>query len=133
MVQISFVEKNQDWNNRTAIMNHEVWFMLLGYNFDFWTPYLVGKAISPFGKLVIWEEDHLHTSRILGKAHIFSLDCIPWFFLLTKGDGFETDSWTVQCEILQARMLGGQVQDVDFPLDDTHDLQPNQFDFFGFW
>lgn len=52
-------------------------------------------------------------SHVLVKARVFSFDFIPWFFLFTEGDGFETDSWIVQCEILQDEMLGGQAQDED--------------------
>jgi hypothetical protein len=53
------------------------------------------------------------------------------FFVFTEGVGFESDSWAVQCEILQSNMLGVAPQDEDFsPGDD--DFNPNQFIYHGF-
>jgi hypothetical protein len=66
----------------------------------------VDKAVSEFGSLIAWEEDDNHMSRILVRARVFSLDSIPWFFTFLEGTGPETDSWTVQCEVLQTAMLG---------------------------
>lgn len=112
---ISFLPHNRAWNNRIAIMSHEVWIMMLGLNLDLWTQPLIDKAVSSFGRLMIWEEDHFYQSRAVVKVRVSSLDDIPWFFVFTEGIGFESDSWSVQCEILQATMLGGGVGDEDFP------------------
>ena len=49
-------------------MNHEVWLMLLGFNVDFWEQKDVEKAISEFGKLLLWEEDPNYLTRIIVKA-----------------------------------------------------------------
>lgn len=50
---ISFIPHNRAWNNRTAVMTHEVWVMMLGLNLDLWTQPLVEKAVAEFGKLLI--------------------------------------------------------------------------------
>jgi hypothetical protein len=32
---------------------------------------------------------------------------------MTEGEGFQGESWTIQCEILQGQLLGGLPQDED--------------------
>lgn len=54
---VSFLPHNRAWNNRTTMMTHEVWLMMLGLNLDLWTQPLIDKAVSSFGRLMIWEED----------------------------------------------------------------------------
>jgi len=113
-------------------MTHEVWFAMLGLNLDLWSHSLVDKAVSEFGKLIVWEEDHDNMARVLVKARVISLDAIPWFFTFAEGDDPEADSWTVQCEVFHASLLGVVAQDEDMPPDDDDDVQPNHFDFYGF-
>jgi hypothetical protein len=50
----------------------------------------------------------------------------------SDGDGFEGESWSVQCEVLQSTMLGGQPADEDAPPNNANDFNPNFFEFFGF-
>jgi hypothetical protein len=73
-------------------------------------------------------------ARVLVKARVVSLDSIPWFFTFTEGDDPESDSWTVQCEVFHASLLGAVAQDEDLPPDDDDDddIQLNQFDLYGF-
>jgi len=106
--------------------------MLISLNFDLWTHPLVDKAISQFGKLIVWEEDQNHLATILVKARVSCLDAIPCFFNFTEGSDPESDCWTAQCEILLTRLLGAHAQDEDFPPVDPDDVDPNNFDFFGF-
>jgi hypothetical protein len=54
-------------------------------------------------------------SRILVRARVFSLDAIPWFFNFSEGIAPETDTWSVQCEVLRATLLGAMPQDEDQP------------------
>lgn len=35
---ISFIPHDKAWNNRTAIMTHDVWMVLIGLNLDMWSP-----------------------------------------------------------------------------------------------
>jgi hypothetical protein len=128
---ISFTPHNRAWNNRTAMMTHEVWIMMLGLNLDLWTQPLVEKIVSSFGKMLVWEEDHYNQVRAIVKIRVASLDEIPWFFVFTEGVAFETDSWSVQCEILQTNMLGAAPQDEEFPPDDD-DFNPNHFIYHGY-
>lgn len=128
---ISFVAHDRAWNHRNAIMTHEVWMMMLGLDLDLWTRPLVEKVVSSFGQLLIWEEDHYFMSRAIVKVRVSSLEEIPLFFVFTEGVNFESDSWSVQCEVLQATMLGNAPQYEDFPPDDG-DFDLNDFDYHGF-
>lgn len=110
-------------------MNCEVWVMLLGFNIDYWTKVDIEKAIAEFGRLLVWEEDPHNLTRVLIKIRVVDLSEIPWFLVCSEGEYFEGNSWTVQCEILQYRMLGVAPADEQQPPDD---IDPVLFDFFGY-
>lgn len=131
-VHISFVAHGRGWNNRTTLYTHEAWLLLIGLNLDLWSYSLVEKAVSKFGKLIVWEEDHNHMGRTLAKVRVVGLDAVPWFLNFSEGEDPESDSWTVQTEIIMTRLLGALPQDEDFPPEDPDDVDPNHFDFFGF-
>lgn len=131
-VHISFTTHDRAWNNRTTIFTHEVWLLLIGLNLDLWSYSLVEKAVSQFGKLIVWEEDHNYMGRTLVKARVSALDAVPWFMNFSEGEDPESDSWTVQTEIIMTRMLGAVPQDEDFPPKDLDDVDPNHFHFHGF-
>jgi len=113
-------------------MNYDVWLMLLGFNVDYWEQKDIEKAISDFGKLLVWEEDPIHLARIIVKARVVDLTEIPWFLVCSEGEDFEGDSWTAQCEILQVRQLGGGPLGEDEPPNRPNGVQPTMFEFFGF-
>lgn len=81
-------------------MNHEVWLMFLGFNVDHQNNRLVDKALSDWGSLVTWEEDHNCLSRMLVQANVVDLQEIPWFIFHSENDDFEGDTWVIQCEII---------------------------------
>ncbi|KAG2539614.1 hypothetical protein PVAP13_9NG466914 [Panicum virgatum] len=119
-IRVSFAPHNDGWNLRSVTFNHEVWLMFLE------------KALADFGKLVAWEEDPNNLARVLVKARVINLEEIPWFMVCSDGEGFEGESWSCQCEIIQTRMLGQQPQDEDIPPDNNDDFNPGLFDFFGY-
>nr|TKW37045.1 hypothetical protein SEVIR_1G021900v2 [Setaria viridis] len=103
--RISFTEHNRSWNNKTVTMNFEVWIMLMGYNIDYWTKADIEKTVSEFGRLLVWVEDPNNLARIVVKARVVDLFEVPWFLVCSEREDFEGDSWTIQFEILQYRML----------------------------
>jgi hypothetical protein len=107
--------------------------MMLGLNVDIWTYPLVEKAVSHFGKLMVWEEYHDNMARALVKVRVTGSEDVPWFFTFSEGETPESDSWTVLCEIISTRILGAQAQDKDFLPLDPDDLDPNHFEFFWLW
>jgi hypothetical protein len=59
-------------------------FFLLGLNLDLWTQPLIEKAVSSFGRLLIWEEGLFYLSRAVVKVRINSLEDISWYFVFTE-------------------------------------------------
>ena len=111
-------------------MTHEAWLMLLGLDLDLWTQPLLEKAVSSFSQLMLWEEDYYHMTRALVEVRVLDLEEIPWFFVFTEGIDFDSNGWTVQCEVLHTRMLGGAAQDEDIPPGDD-DFNPMPFSIMG--
>lgn len=54
-------------------------------------------------------------ARVVVKARVTDLEDVPHYFVLLEGDDFEGVSTTVQVEIMQQTLLGGQLQDEDIP------------------
>lgn len=52
-------------------------------------------------------------TRTLLRVCVTSLEEVPQFIVFSEAEGFFGDSWTVQCEIIQQNLLGGQPQDED--------------------
>jgi hypothetical protein len=87
--------------------------MLLGFPLDYRSSEYLQAAIGSFGRLILWEEDRHNVTRTLLRVRVTSLEEVPQFIVFPEADGFIGDSWTVQCEIIQQNMLGGQAQDED--------------------
>ena len=62
------------------------------------------------------------------KARVVDLLLVPQFIVYSETQGMESDSWTVQCEVLQSRLLGGGPQDED-PLPEAPFAAGSSFDF----
>jgi hypothetical protein len=88
-------------------------------------------AIGSFGRLILWEEDRRNIYRTLLRVRVTSLEEVPQFIVFSDADGFLGDSWTVQCEIIQQTLLGGQPQDEDPVPAAPADGQQLPFEFFG--
>jgi hypothetical protein len=107
------VRHNDTWNHRALLFNHECWLMLLSFPLDHRSSEYLQAAIGSFGRLILWEEDRGNVSRTLLRVRVTSLEEVPQFIVFSEAEGFVGDSWTVQCEIIQQNMLGGQAQDED--------------------
>lgn len=131
-VSISFVDHNRGRNWRAVNFNRECWLLLLGFPPDFREDEFVVNTLSSFGRVLFWVDDERHLSRLLVRARVIDYESIPQFLVVTDGDGFQAESWTVQCEVLQGNLLGGLPQD-EAPAPGPDDFPPNgPFDLFGF-
>jgi hypothetical protein len=54
-----------------------------------------------------------HRTRMIVRAKVVDLESVPHFIVLSKPEGFDSESWTIQCEIIQQEMLGGGPPDED--------------------
>lgn len=80
--------------------------------------------------MLIWERDDTHLDQIIIKVRVLSLPDFPIFIIISDGEEFQGESWTVQCEILLQDMLGYVPQDDEAPLKYPNDQEP-PFSFFG--
>jgi hypothetical protein len=122
---------NDAWNHRALFFNRECWLMLLGFPLDYRSSEYLQAAIGSFGRLILWEEDRHNVTRTLLRVRVTSLEEVPQFIVFSEADGFIGDSWTVQCEIIQQNMLGGQAQDEDPVSEAPEDGQQLPLVFFG--
>jgi hypothetical protein len=131
-VSISFVDHNRGRNWRAVNFNRECWLMLLGYLPDYREDEFIVNTISSFGRVISWVDDERHLSRLLVRARVIDLESVPQFLVMTEGEGFQGESWTIQCEILHGELLGGLPQDED-PAPGPGAFPPGgPFDHFGF-
>lgn len=129
-VSISFSEHNKGRNWRRAYFNTECWLMLLDFPTDYWEDKYVQNALASFGKLLHCRYDKGHLVRLILKARVIDLQSVPQFIVFSETQGLESESWTVQCEVLQSRLLGdGPEDEAPFPVDPFPVGAP--FDFFG--
>jgi hypothetical protein len=80
---------------------------------------------------MMWENDRRHLTRLMVKARVTNLQDIPHFVLLREVEDFQSHSWTVQCEIREQQLLGGQQMDEDPRPELNPAGHPPMFDFFG--
>jgi hypothetical protein len=130
-VQFNFVRHNQAHNWRLIDINRECWLMLLGFPLDYWNHESIQSAVGVFGRVVLWENDRNHLAKLLVRARVTNLQDVSHFIVLTDVEGFNGESWTIQCEILEQEMLGQLPADEDPILVLAENGQPPLFDFIG--
>ncbi|CAL4984567.1 unnamed protein product [Urochloa decumbens] len=92
----------------------------------------IDQAIGGFARLISWEHDMDHPYRLLVKVCVTDLEAVPDFIVLSDGDEFHGQSWSIQCEILNHRFLGAPPGNED-PEPAPHNGQgPPPFHFYGF-
>jgi hypothetical protein len=129
-VTLTFVEHRKARNWRAVNFNRECWLLLLGFPPDYREDEYVVNAINSFGRVVYWVDDETHLAILLVRARVVDYEFVPQFIVMTEGEGFQGESWTVQCEILQGELLGGLPADEEPAPDDIPPGGP--YDFFGF-
>jgi hypothetical protein len=86
---------------------------VLGFPLDYHSSDYLQAAIGSFGRLILWEEDRHNVTRTLLRVRVTSLEEVTQFIVFSEAEGFLGSSWTVQCEIIQQNLLGGQPLDED--------------------
>lgn len=106
--------------------------MLLGFPLDYWNIASIQSAIGAFGRVLAWEDDQNHLTRLMVRARVLDLDKVPQFIIVTDAEGFHGNSWTVQCEVVEQQLLGGLPADEEPVPDNVGDDVNPVFDFFCF-
>jgi hypothetical protein len=130
-VRFSVVRHNQARNWRAMNFNRECCLMLMGFPLDYWDNETIQNSIASFGRMLLWENDRSHLTILLVKARVSDLQDVPHFILLTEGEGFMGQSWTIQCKILEQELFGAVPADDDPVPEVQANGQPPLFDFFG--
>jgi hypothetical protein len=55
--------------------------------------------------MLMWENDNDHLTRLMVQARVTDLHDVPQYLVVTKSDGFQGESLTVQVEIVEQEML----------------------------
>lgn len=105
-VAFAFVKHNEGRNWRRVHFNTECWLMLLGFPPDYQEEFYQ-DAIGSFGKYLYWQKENRRLTRVIIRARVIDLQSVPHFIVFSETAGLDSDSWTVQCEILQHNLLGG--------------------------
>jgi len=105
--------------------------MLLGFPFDYIEEEYIDNALAPFGKMITWDHNPEFKTRLMVRARVVDLESIPHFIVLSETEGMDSDSWTIQCELVQQELLGAGP-----PIEDQIPVQAQNFDqmpfaFFG--
>jgi hypothetical protein len=80
--------------------------MLMGLPEDYWEQEFIETVLGPYTRVVDWDNYSNHLTRQIVRARVVDLECIPHFTVFSDSPGYEGQSWTVQCEILQHENLG---------------------------
>jgi hypothetical protein len=82
-------------------LNRDCWLMLLGFPLDHWNHTSIQCVIASFGRVILWENDVDYLTWLLVRARVIDLEDVPLFIVLIESNGFQGQSWIVQCEILE--------------------------------
>jgi hypothetical protein len=101
----SLVKHDEGPNMRQPVFEYEAWVMMLSFPLDYQTDHYVNKAVSLFGKLLIWHRPRVKKSRVLVKVFINEVALVPRSLVVKRiyvlgGIG---RSWTVPIYILNGR------------------------------
>ncbi|TVU49530.1 hypothetical protein EJB05_00843, partial [Eragrostis curvula] len=132
-VEVYLARHDRGPNHRRVEFNHVCWLLLIGFPLDYWSRQNIETPIASFGRLQVWEQDLDHLSRVMIKARVISLASVPKWIVLSEGDDFRGETWTVQCEIIHRTDPdddGPQAEDPVPIVEDDVDML--EHDFFGF-
>lgn len=105
-VSLTFVKQNEGRNWRRVLFNTECWLMLLGFPPDYQGDDFIQDAIGDFAKLIYRQKGSSHKTRVIVKVRVLDLQSVPHFVVFTESLRHDSDSWTIQCEVLQSNLLG---------------------------
>jgi hypothetical protein len=90
---------------RQPVFEYEAWVMMLSFPLDYQTDHYVNKAVSLFGKLLIWHRPRVKKSCVLVKVFINEVALVPRSLVVKRISvlGGIGRSWTVPIYILNGR------------------------------
>ena len=89
-------------NMRTPAIEREAWVLLLGFPLDYQTEHYIIKAVSCFGRLILWHRPGFKKSRVLVRVLINEVALCPFSLVIKRFTDISGlgKSWTVPVYIL---------------------------------
>ncbi|KAM0823984.1 hypothetical protein ACQ4PT_070506 [Festuca glaucescens] len=107
-ITFSVIRHDEGLNRRARVFQHEAWVMFLMFPLDYQTTYYVNKAVSLFGKLLVWHNPRVNKVIVIVKVLIKELRLVPFSLLMTQAGNFfgaEGGSWSIPVYILDGRVV----------------------------
>jgi hypothetical protein len=113
--EVSFVEHNKGLNHRVFTYNRECWLLLLAFPSDMWTDEHIRGAVKDFGAFISWDKEVSTYGALVVKVRVVDLHHIPHSCVVSSGNEWAAESWSVPIFILSQKLLGGLPADEDIP------------------
>jgi hypothetical protein len=113
--EINFVEHNRGIKHRAFTYIRECWIMLLAFPSDLWSDEHIRGVVKDFGALISWDKELSTYGALIAKVRVVDLHCIPHSCVLSSGNEWSAESWSIPIFILSQRLLGGLPADEELP------------------
>jgi hypothetical protein len=67
-IQLSSTRHDQGRNWRALTFNRECWQRMMGFPLDDWNSDNINNVITPFGRVLLWENNRSHLYRPMVRA-----------------------------------------------------------------
>jgi hypothetical protein len=89
--------------------------MLLAFPSDYWADEHIRGAIKDFGALISWDKEVSTYGALIAKVRVVDLHHIPHSCVISSGNEWAAESWSVPIFILSQKLLGALPDDEDQP------------------
>ncbi|KAM0833995.1 hypothetical protein ACQ4PT_063907 [Festuca glaucescens] len=72
-------------------------------------------AVKDFGALISWDKEASTFGALIAKVRVVDLHCIPHSCVVSSGNEWSAESWSVPIFILSQKLLGGLPVDEELP------------------
>jgi hypothetical protein len=99
------VNHDEGINLRLPVFEYEAWLMFLAFPVDYLTDHYINKAVSLFGKLLLWHRPTESKSRVLVRVLLKHVRLVPHSLLVTRVASMPSNgmSWSVPVYVLNGR------------------------------
>ena len=129
-IMVTFVKHDEALNMRPATLGQERWVMFLNFPLDYQSEYWVEKAVSLFGKLIVWHNPTSSHARVLVKVWVMSNALIPKSLVLRQFGG-QRYSWTVPVYPLRSDEWNAHIHEIPLDSEDPPPADGNPHPMFG--
>jgi hypothetical protein len=89
--------------------------LLVAYPIDLWSVERIKRAIKDFGVFLAWDEEASSYGAIVTKVRVVALENIPRSYVVSDGNNFQGESWSVPIFILSQKLLDNLPADEEAP------------------